>query len=76
MYQSDYKEEREAREKIVGEKEKLAEDVRLLKAMVAQLENQLASGSRTTEEEGATANASPPPPSQPVVRTYIIFSDS
>lgn len=61
LYQTDFNAEREAREKLVGEKEEMAEQVRALQRRIKELEgSNPAKPSSSSEEPAASASAPTP----------------
>ena len=59
LYQTDFNAEREAREKLVGEKEEMAEQVRALQRRIKELEgNNPGKPSSPKDEQSASASAS------------------
>ena len=60
MYESDFKDEREAREKLVGEKEKMAEQIRILQTKLENLNSEKEEGNSNDQSSSAKGSSDAP----------------
>ncbi|EEB12832.1 Optineurin, putative [Pediculus humanus corporis] len=57
LYESDFKDEREAREKLVGEKEKMAEQIRILQTKLENLNSEKKEGNSNDQSSSAKGSS-------------------